>query len=122
MVLQQVVIRVLKCRLYVVPSSGNELVIEPKDMAGSDGASLEFDFGEVVQGESKVIVGSYEIYRPNGSNLLVNGVDSNIGVGFLDSNGTIINGQKPPVVIGGNRVETAVTLVFANAVGDYYCY
>lgn len=98
----------------VIPTPGNELVIEPKNMAGADGASLEFDFGEITQGGTRIAQGTYEIYRTNGSQIYPGGLITNTIIGFLDENGDVTDTQLKSRTIGDSSVQSAIRLTLEN--------
>lgn len=101
----------LTVRGTVIPSSGQALVIEPIKNAGPNGTTMEFDFGEIVQGNSQALEGTYEIYRPNGSELASD--DTSVEVGLLDNNGGIATNQIKTVTAGGVG-EAGVRITFEN--------
>lgn len=75
----------VKVRGTVIEKTGAELVIEPIKNAGVDGASMEFDFGTLVQGESQNLEGTFKIYRANRSEMAA----AKTKVGMLKADGTV---------------------------------
>lgn len=72
----------IKVKGMVMAKTGAELVIEPVKNAGVEGASMEFDFREVVQGNSQSLEGTFKIYRANKS------IMENTKIGILNAAGT----------------------------------
>lgn len=67
----------------VIAKTGTNLVIEPIKNAGVTGASMEFDFGAIVQGQNQTLDGTFAIYKANNS--VINADISKIAVGILNT-------------------------------------
>lgn len=93
----------------VMAKSGTNLVIEPIKNAGVNGASMEFDFGAIVQGQKQTLDGTFAIYKAN--NATINVDVTKIAVGMLNAAGDDVVATSTTTDAGGITGVTATYTV-----------
>lgn len=83
----------------VIDKTGVNLVIEPIKNAGVNGASMEFDFGGIVQGQKQTLDGTFAIYKANSAE--INATAANITVGLLNAAGDAVEATDSTTSVGG---------------------
>lgn len=92
----------------VIDKTGTNLVIEPIKNAGVNGASMEFDFGGIVQGETQALQGTFAIYKANKS--VINADMTKMETGFLQADGSVV-AEELKTAGADNKVNLAYNVV-----------
>ncbi|MGL5459968.1 MAG: hypothetical protein ACRDBY_10170 [Cetobacterium sp.] len=95
----------------VIAKTGTNLIIEPIKNAGVAGASIEFDFGAVVQGQKQSLDGTFAIYKANSSEIVTDANKDKLAVGLLNTAKTDVEATQTTNDVGGITGLTATYTV-----------